>query len=38
MDLKEIDVNTRDGVDSAKDMGCWIALVNAALHLRFPQA
>ena len=34
MDLKEIDINTRNWVDSAQDMDYWKALVNAALHLR----
>ena len=35
MDLKEMGVNTMNWVDSAQDMDYWIALVNAALNLRF---
>ena len=34
MDLKEIGINTRDGVDSAQDTDYWKALVNVALILR----
>ena len=34
MDLKEIDVNTRNWVDSAQNMDFWRALVNAALNFR----
>ena len=34
MDLKEIDVNTRNWVDSAEDSDYWRALVNAALNLQ----
>jgi hypothetical protein len=34
MDLKEIGINTRNLVDSAKDRDYWRALVNAALNLR----
>ena len=34
MDLKEIDITTRNLVDSAKDNDYWKALVNAALNLR----
>ena len=34
MDLKEIDINTRNWVDSAQDRDYWRALVNAALNLR----
>ena len=34
MDLKEMGINTRKGVDSAQDMDYWRALVNAALNLR----
>ena len=33
-DLKEIGINTRNWIDSAKDMYYWRALVNAALNLR----
>ena len=33
MDLKEIDINTRDYVDSVQDRENWRALVNAALNL-----
>ena len=36
MDLEEIGINTRNWVDSAQDMDCWRALVNAALNLRVP--
>ena len=36
MDLKEIDINTRNWVDSAKDMDYWRALVNVALNLQVP--
>ena len=36
MDLKEIDVNTRNWVDSAQDRDYWRALMNAALNLRHP--
>ena len=34
MDLKDIDINTRNGVDSAQDRDYWRALVNAALNIR----
>ena len=34
MDLKEIDINMRNWVDSAKDRDYWRAIVNAALILR----
>ena len=34
MDLKEIDINTKNWVDSAKDRDYWRALVNVALILR----
>jgi hypothetical protein len=34
--LKEIDINTRNWVDSAQDRDCWRAIVNAALHLWVP--
>ena len=36
MDLKEIDINTRNWVDSAQDRDYWSAPVNAALNLRVP--
>ena len=36
MDLKEVDVNTRNWVDSAQDRDYWRALVNVALNLRVP--
>ena len=36
MDLKEIGVNTRNWVDSAKDWDYWKALLNARLTLRIP--
>ena len=35
-DLKEILVNTRNWVHSARDRNNWRALVNAALNLRVP--
>ena len=35
LDLKEIGINTRNGVDSTQDRDYWRALVNAALNLRF---
>ena len=38
MDLKEIDINTRNWVDSVQDRGYWRALVNVALNLRVPYA
>jgi len=34
MDLKEIDINKRNWVDSVQDRDYWRALVNAALNLR----
>ena len=34
--LKEIDINTRNWVDSVQDRDYWRALVNAALNLRVP--
>ena len=34
MDLKEIGINTKNWVDSARDRDYWRALVNAALNLR----
>ena len=33
MDLKEIDINARNWVDSAEDRDFWRALVNATLNL-----
>ena len=36
MDLKDIGINTRNWVDSARDRNNWRALVNAALNLRVP--
>ena len=36
MDLKAIDINTRNLVDSAQDKDYWRALVNVALNLRVP--
>ena len=36
MDLKEIDINTRNWIDSAQDRDHWRALVNAALNLPIP--
>ena len=38
MDLKEIDINTVNWVDSTQDINYWRAFLNAALNLRFPQA
>ena len=38
MDLKEIGINTKTWVDSAKDRDYWRAFVNAALNLRIPIA
>ena len=35
-DLREIGVNTRNWVHSAKDRNYWRVLVNAALNLRIP--
>jgi hypothetical protein len=34
MELKEIDINTRNWVNSAQDRDYWRALVNSALDLR----
>ena len=34
MDLKEIDINRRNWVDSAQDRDYWRTLVNAELNLR----
>ena len=36
MDLEEIDINTRNWVDSAQDRDYWRALVNAAVNLWVP--
>ena len=36
MDVKQIGINTRNWVDSAKDRHYWRVLVNAALNLRVP--
>ena len=36
MDLKEIGINTRNWVDSAKDRDYWRVLVNVALNLWLP--
>ena len=36
MDLKEIDINTRNWVDWVQGRNYWRALVNAALNLRVP--
>ena len=36
MDLKEIGINMRNWVDSAKDRDYWRLLVNVALNLRVP--
>ena len=36
VNLKEMGMNTSNWVDSAQDMYCWRALVNAALNLRVP--
>ena len=36
MDLKEIGIDTRNWVDSAKDVDYWRALVIAALDFRVP--
>ena len=38
MDLKEININTRNWVDSAHDRNYWKALVCAALNLQVPEA
>ena len=34
MNLKEMGINTRNWVDSARDRGYWRALVNSPLNLR----
>ena len=36
MNLKEIDINAGNWVDSAQDRDYWIAHATAALHLRVP--
>ena len=36
MDLKEIDVNARNWIDSAQDKNYWRILVNIALNLQIP--
>ena len=36
INLKEIDINTRNWVDSAENRDYWKTLVNAALNLRVP--
>jgi len=36
MDLKEIDINTRNSINSTQDKDYWRALVNAAFDLRVP--
>ena len=36
MDLKEIDINTRNWVNLIHDRDYWRALVNAALNRRIP--
>ena len=36
MDLKEIGINSRNCVHSAKDRDYWRALIDAALNLRIP--
>jgi hypothetical protein len=38
MDLKEIDITTRNWVGSVEDRDYWGALVNAALDLRVPKS
>ena len=38
MDRREIGINTRNWVDSAKDRDYWRTVVNAVLNLRLPQA
>ena len=38
VDLKEIDINTRNWVDSAQDRDYWRILLNVALNFRVPQA
>ena len=38
MDLKGMDIDMRNWVDSAQDWNYWRALVNTALKRRVPQA
>jgi hypothetical protein len=38
MDLKEIGINMRNWVDSARDRDYWLALVNAIFNLLVPLA
>jgi hypothetical protein len=38
MKIKEIGINTRNWVDSSKEMDYWRSLVNAALNLRVRKA
>ena len=38
MELKEIGINTRNWINSARDRDYWRALVNVALNCRFPKA
>ena len=38
MDFKEIDINTRNWVDAARDKDYWRHLVIGALNLRVPEA
>ena len=38
MDLKEIDINMRNWVDSVQDRDYWRAFVNAAFKLRISYA
>ena len=35
MELKEIDINTRNWVNSAQDRDCWRASVNAVFKFHF---
>jgi hypothetical protein len=35
-DFKDVDIDTRNWVDSAQGRNYWITLVNMALHLRIP--
>ena len=37
MDLKEISINTRNGVDLTQDRDFWKALMNVVLNLWIPQ-
>jgi hypothetical protein len=38
MDLKEMDINTRNWIDSAQDMDYWRALVNPEFNFRVAYA